>query len=77
MYKRLVATKASNSDFHTHTTALWPVKQSSILSDKFDCPVARQKFSLLATAHECETGFYTLQKKPDSMLLTLRRSLYT
>ena len=23
---------------------------------KFDCSVARQKFSLLATAHDCETG---------------------
>ena len=78
--------------FHTHTTALWRVKQSSILSAKFDnlvpralrvrssrrktchssgashaegpgdevakfdCPVARQNSSLLATAHDCETG---------------------
>ena len=23
---------------------------------KFDCPVARQNFSLLGTAHDCETG---------------------
>ena len=23
---------------------------------KFDCPVAHQNFSLLATAHDCETG---------------------
>ena len=23
---------------------------------KFDCPVARQNFPLLATAHDCETG---------------------
>ena len=29
---------------------------ASRLSAKFDCPVARQKFSLLATAHDCETG---------------------
>ena len=29
--------------------------QSSILSAKFDCPVARQNLrSLLATAHDCE-----------------------
>ena len=27
----------------------------SILSAKFDCPVARQDFSLLATAHDCRT----------------------
>ena len=30
----------------------------SILSAKFDCPVAHQKFSLLATAHDCETGLH-------------------
>ena len=42
--------------FRTHTTALWPVEQSSILSAKFDCPVARQNFSLLATAHDWATG---------------------
>ena len=28
----------------------------SCLYTKFNCPVARQKFSLLATAHDCETG---------------------
>ena len=28
---------------------LWPT---------FDCPVAHQKFSLLATAHYCKIGFY-------------------
>ena len=32
------------------------MEQSSILSAKFDCPVARQTFSLLATVHDCETG---------------------
>ena len=25
---------------------------------KFDCPVARQKFSLLATAHDCENDLF-------------------
>ena len=30
--------------------------QSSILSAMFDCPVARQNVSLLATEHDCETG---------------------
>ena len=30
--------------------------QSSILSAKFDYPVAHQNVSLLATAHDCETG---------------------
>ena len=34
------------------------MEQSSILSAKFDCPVARLNFSLLATAHDCETGIY-------------------
>ena len=31
---------------------------ASCLIAKFDCPVARQKFSLLATAHDCETGLH-------------------
>ena len=31
------------------------MEQSSILSTRFDCPVVRLKFSLSATAHECET----------------------
>ena len=44
--------------FHTHTTALWPMEQSSILSAKFDCPGACQNISLLATAHDCETDLY-------------------
>ena len=29
---------------------LWPIEQSSILSTRFDCPVARQNSALLATA---------------------------
>ena len=37
--------------FRTHTTALWPVEQSSILSARFDCPVAHQEFPRLAIAH--------------------------
>ena len=44
--------------FRTHTTALWQMEQSSILSAKFDCVLARQKFLLLATAHDCQTGLY-------------------
>ena len=35
--------------FRTHTTGLWPVEQSS-----FCCPVARQNFSFLATALDCD-----------------------
>ena len=35
------------------------MEQSSILSAKFDCPVARYNISLLATAHDCETGLLT------------------
>ena len=34
------------------------MEQSSILSAKFDCPVACQKFLLLASAHDRETGLY-------------------
>ena len=52
----LAATKAPKvCGFHTHTVALCSVGQSSILSAKFDCPEARQDFSLLATVHDCET----------------------
>ena len=31
---------------------------------KLDCPVARQKFSLLATAHDCETGLLAISELP-------------
>ena len=34
------------------------MEQSSIPSAKFDCPVARQNLSLLATAHDHETGLF-------------------
>ena len=44
--------------FRTRTTAFWPMGQSSIMSVKFDCPVARQNFSLFATAHDCETDLW-------------------
>ena len=57
--KQLAATKASKVWFHTHTAAMWPMEQSSILSAKVDYPEARQSISLLATAHDCETGFLT------------------
>ena len=41
--------------FRAHITELWSMEQSSILSAKLDCPVARQNFLLLArTAHDCE-----------------------
>ena len=36
------------------------MEQSSILSAKFDCPVARQNISFLATAHDCETGLFKI-----------------
>ena len=40
-YKQLTKQqKLSKFGFHTHTTALWSLKQSSILCVKFDCPVA-------------------------------------
>ena len=41
--------------FFFHTAALSRMDLSSILSAKFDCPVARQNISLLATTHDCET----------------------
>ena len=36
------------------------MEQSSILSAKFDYPKARQSISLLATAHDCETGLWII-----------------
>ena len=62
--ERLAATNASKVWFCAHTTALWPVEQSSILSAKFDFPVAPPELSLLATAHDCETG---LLKRKDAL----------
>ena len=56
-HKWLAATKASNVWFsYAHYCTFWPMEQSSILSAKFYCPMAGQKFSFLATAHACETG---------------------
>ena len=52
--------KLSKFGFRTHAIALWPMEQSSFLSAKLDCPVAHQNFSLLATAHDCETGLSNL-----------------
>ena len=34
-------------------------KQSLILTDKFDCPVAQQSCSFLATVHDC-LSIYTM-----------------
>ena len=48
--------KLPKCGFRTHTTALWPMEQFSILFAKFDCPVARQNCSLFATAHDCESS---------------------
>ena len=46
--------------FHFHTTALWPVEQGSILSAKFDCPVACQYVSLLVAAKVVVKPGYSL-----------------
>ena len=54
--------------FGFRTTAFWPVEQSSILSARFDCPVARQNFSLVATAHDCETGLWSKLPSDDTKL---------
>ena len=50
--------KLKKFGFHSHTTALWSAEQSSVLSAKFDCPVARN-LSLLATVHDCKTDLLT------------------
>ena len=42
---------------HTHTN-FGSFAATSRLYAKFDCPVARQKVSLLATAHDCEGLYY-------------------
>ena len=53
--KRMAATKASKVWFsYSHNCTVY---QSSIVSAKSDCSVARQNTSsLLANAHDCETG---------------------
>ena len=40
----------------TKKTTLEAFVAASCLYAKFDYPVARQNFSLLATAHDCKTG---------------------
>ena len=42
--------------FRTHITTLWAIIQSSILSAKFDCPVAHQNISTSASAHDFGNG---------------------
>ena len=46
------------------------MEQSSILSAKFDCPVARQYVSLLAAAHDCEIQFHPLYFSTHASSLT-------
>ena len=60
--KRLATTKASKVwfSYSCNCTLATRVEQSSILSAKFDCPVACQNISFLATAHDCETGLYSV-----------------
>ena len=67
----VVDSTARNDIFRTHTTALC---QWSILSAKSDCPVARQNFSLLVTAHDCGAGLHSQNKNG---LLGERVKLYT
>ena len=42
------------------------MEQSSILSAKFDCPVAHQNVSLLATAHDYQTSSLASYQIPHS-----------
>ena len=44
---------------------------------KFDCPVAHQNLSLLATAHDCETVFYGLENNQVCLLGDLTKKLST
>ena len=45
-----------NLVFRTHTTPFWPMEQSSILCDKFDCAQGPWNFlPLLATVHDFES----------------------
>ena len=39
-------------------SCLWKVSLIAIWLTEFDCPVAHQNVSLLATAHDCETGLW-------------------
>ena len=56
LYERLAATfKLPNFGFCTHTTALCPMEQSSMLSAKFDCPLSSGPPELFTAAHDCET----------------------
>ena len=48
-------TRVQNQTFEAFVT-------TSHLYAKFDCPEARHKCSLLATAHDCETGLLIMKK---------------
>ena len=50
--------------FCTQTTAHWLTEQSFILSVKFDYPVTRQNFLVLATVHDCETDLLLTRLPP-------------
>ena len=46
------------------SAVVWARKPEAFVADshsfvKYDCSVARQNFSLLATAHDCETDLLT------------------
>ena len=50
--------------FRTHTTALCPVEQSSILSAKYDCPVVCQKFLTFYQLRMIVKLLFYLSQKP-------------
>ena len=60
-YKWLAATKDSKVWFlYSHNWSNHKWNNLSLLSAKFDCPVARHNCLLLATVLDCETSLYTL-----------------
>ena len=54
-WKTVPLAKVQSCEYKNQTLEAFVVV--SRLSAKFDCPVACKNFSLLATAHDCETGF--------------------
>ena len=64
-YKKALLAKVQLCEYENQTLEAFVA--ASRLYTKFDCLVARQNVSLLATAHDRETGLFSLSLAPFPM----------
>ena len=62
--KTVPLAKVQLCEYENQTLEAFVVASRSYV--KYDCAVARQNCSLLATAHDCETGLFTVNNKDSS-----------